>query len=154
MGVNSLPKTATRQRRDCDLNPGPSASESSTLTTRLPSHPILQFRKINLLCSLLYFPAHFRSLCTTRARHFAVSYVRNNSAPTLVSRITVRRWPHCSPGSGRDRYLSPAPRLQQTGRTPPLLTGCRSTGQTDRQTDGRTPDWARPSSCQLARHGH
>ena len=39
MGVNSLPKTDTRQRRDCDLNPGPSAPESSTLTTRrLPSH--------------------------------------------------------------------------------------------------------------------
>ena len=39
MGVCSLPKTVTRQRRDCDLNPGPSAPESSTLTTRLPSHP-------------------------------------------------------------------------------------------------------------------
>ena len=39
MGVNSLPKTVTRPRRDCDLNPGPSAPESSTLTTRLPSQP-------------------------------------------------------------------------------------------------------------------
>ena len=39
MGVNSLPKTVTGQRRDCDLNPGPSAPESSTLTTRLLSHP-------------------------------------------------------------------------------------------------------------------
>jgi len=39
MGVNSLPKTVTRQRRGCDLNPGPSALESSILTTRLPSHP-------------------------------------------------------------------------------------------------------------------
>ena len=39
MGVNSLPKTVTRQRRDCDLNPGPSVPESSTLTTRLPSLP-------------------------------------------------------------------------------------------------------------------
>jgi len=39
MGVNSLPETVTRQRRGCDLNPGPSAPESSTLTTRLPSHP-------------------------------------------------------------------------------------------------------------------
>jgi len=39
MGVNSLPKTVTRQRRDCDLNPGPTAPESSTLATRLPSHP-------------------------------------------------------------------------------------------------------------------
>jgi len=38
MGVNSLPKTVTRQRRDCDLNPDPTAPESSTLTTRLPSH--------------------------------------------------------------------------------------------------------------------
>ena len=41
MGVNSLPKTVTRQRRDCDLNPGPSAPESSTLTTRLSSQPDL-----------------------------------------------------------------------------------------------------------------
>jgi len=39
MGVNSLPKTVTQQCRDCDLNPGPSAPESSTLTTLLPSHP-------------------------------------------------------------------------------------------------------------------
>ena len=39
MGVNSLPKTVSRQRRDCDLNPGSSAPESSTLATRLPSHP-------------------------------------------------------------------------------------------------------------------
>jgi len=39
MGVNSLPKTVTRQRRGCDLNPGPTVPESSTLTTRLPSRP-------------------------------------------------------------------------------------------------------------------
>jgi len=37
MGVNSLPKSVSRQRRGCDFNPGPSAPESSTLTTRLPS---------------------------------------------------------------------------------------------------------------------
>jgi len=43
MGVNSLPKTVTRQRRGCDLNPDPSAPESSTLTTRLPSHPICTY---------------------------------------------------------------------------------------------------------------
>ena len=36
--MNSLPKTVTRQCRGCDLNPGPTAPESSTLTTRLPSH--------------------------------------------------------------------------------------------------------------------
>ena len=41
MGVNSLLKTVAPQRRDCDLNSGPSAPESSTLTTRLPSHRVL-----------------------------------------------------------------------------------------------------------------
>ena len=35
MGVNSLPKTVTRQRRGCDFNPDPTAPESSTLTSRL-----------------------------------------------------------------------------------------------------------------------
>jgi len=43
MGVNSLPKTVIRQRRGCDSNPGPFVHESSTLTTQLPSHPILGF---------------------------------------------------------------------------------------------------------------
>ena len=44
MGVNSLPKTVTRQRRDCDLNPGPTAPESSTLATRLPSRPVAVYQ--------------------------------------------------------------------------------------------------------------
>ena len=38
MVVNSLPKTVTRQRHGCDLNPGPTAPEFSTLTTRLLSY--------------------------------------------------------------------------------------------------------------------
>ena len=37
--MNSLPKTVIRQRRDYDLNPSPSAPESSTLTIWLPSNP-------------------------------------------------------------------------------------------------------------------
>jgi len=48
--VNSLPKTVTRQRRGCDLNPGPIAHESSTLTTRLPSQPMIN-NTINLFFS-------------------------------------------------------------------------------------------------------
>jgi len=40
MGVNSL-------RRDCDLNPGRSAPESSTLITRLPSHPHCTYPNTN-----------------------------------------------------------------------------------------------------------
>ena len=46
--MNSLPNTVTRQRRGCDLNPGPTASESGTLTTRLPNHPVV----LKLFCSL------------------------------------------------------------------------------------------------------
>jgi len=55
MGVNSLPKIVTRQRRDCDLNRGPSAPESSTLTTRLQSHPngLMYVKKIISLCQVL-----------------------------------------------------------------------------------------------------
>jgi len=45
--VNSLPKAVTRQRRDCDLNPGLSAPEYSTLTTRLSSHPGWEERLLN-----------------------------------------------------------------------------------------------------------
>jgi len=48
MDVNSLPETVTRQRRGCDLNPGPSAPESSTLTSRLPSHPSSHSKEVNL----------------------------------------------------------------------------------------------------------
>jgi len=41
MGVSSLPKTVNRQRRDCDLNPGSSVPESSTLTTCYRATPKL-----------------------------------------------------------------------------------------------------------------
>ena len=53
MGVNSLPKTVTRQRRGCALNPGPFAAESSTLTTRLPSYPQRRLRAQNVVNSAL-----------------------------------------------------------------------------------------------------
>jgi len=48
-GCEQFAQTVTRQRRDCDLNLGCSAPESSTLTTRLPSHLQLQF---NYNCGL------------------------------------------------------------------------------------------------------
>ena len=59
--MNSLPKTITRQRRGCDLNPGPSAPESSTLTTRrLPSYPlsyVFNIKKLSLM-------ERYRLLCS------------------------------------------------------------------------------------------
>ena len=53
MGVNSLPKTLTGERRGCDLNPGPSAPKSSTLTTRLPSHPELKYMTIIIIIIII-----------------------------------------------------------------------------------------------------
>jgi len=49
MGVDILPKTVTRQRRHCDLTPGPSAPESSTLTTRLASVVVVVISAIKRL---------------------------------------------------------------------------------------------------------
>jgi len=54
MGVNSLPKTVTRQHRGCDLNPGPSAPESSKLTTRLPSNDARHYNKHKIFFKLLF----------------------------------------------------------------------------------------------------
>ena len=61
MGVNSLPKTVTRQRRGCDLNPGPTASESSTLTTRLPSHPLDSYDSMIYLLQAATYVASLRA---------------------------------------------------------------------------------------------
>jgi len=52
MGANSLPNTVIRQRRNCYLNPGSSAPESSTLTTRLPSCPSIAQRDKNRVSGL------------------------------------------------------------------------------------------------------
>ena len=50
--MNSLPKTVTRQRRGCNLNPDPSAPESNTLTTRLPSHPTQRNKISKFVCGV------------------------------------------------------------------------------------------------------
>jgi len=66
--VNSLPKTVTRQRRDCDLNPGPSAPESSMLTTRPPSHPKTAIKTIFTVSEILYsvqFDIELMVVCMT-----------------------------------------------------------------------------------------
>jgi len=85
MFVNSLRKTVTRQRRGCDLNPGPSAPESSTLTTRLPSHP---FRTI------VDQYLRLRARLTTAT---APSVTVGNSEP--IERVNARRV-----GGRRDRF--------------------------------------------------
>jgi len=87
MGVNSLSKTATRQRRDCELNPGPSAPESSTLTTRLPSLPLGS----SCICLLFY------KTTLVRVNHKTVSVGchRRHTARVTVATAT------CFPRTGR-----------------------------------------------------
>ena len=72
MGVNSLPKTVTRQRRDCDLNPGP-----STLNTRLPSRPTARISTRNRKqCRVVAKPTHDSyTFQVFNSGHF---HVRNN----------------------------------------------------------------------------
>jgi len=74
MGVNSLPKTVTRQHHGCDLNAGPSAPESSTLTTRLLSHPMQNIPTKNVWnihtravcgCGLSVIPLHLGAVIPT-----------------------------------------------------------------------------------------
>jgi len=60
MGVNSLPKTVTRHRRDCNLNPGPSAPESSTLTTRLHRATLNEFTLTELFSTQFWFVSSFK----------------------------------------------------------------------------------------------
>jgi len=70
--VNSLPKTVIRQRRGCDLNPGPSAPESSTLTTQLPSHPVCLYKLhiVNVISPPALREAHARSARVLLIFHF------------------------------------------------------------------------------------
>ena len=68
--MNSLPKTVTRQCRDCDLNSGPSAPESSTLTTRLPSHPLHIDRCINNFVNVV--PSYIAITLVCRSRDTVV----------------------------------------------------------------------------------
>ena len=62
--MNSLRKTVTRQHRGCDLNPGPTLPESSTLTTQLPSHPLVMLTIVIGDCTLdsVFTEAHVLSV--------------------------------------------------------------------------------------------
>jgi len=86
MGVNSLPKTVTRQRRDCELNPGPSAPESSTLTTRLPSH----LHKVILTRNYYYRAAlPWVAVCCQAASHARSAKITRPIATDVAWSVSV-----------------------------------------------------------------
>jgi len=78
MGVNSLPKTVTRQRCCCDLNSGPTAPKSSTLTTRLPSHPYGAVKR-----PIIHQRAKFREDWSNRSRDVAIFLIFKMSAAAI-----------------------------------------------------------------------
>ena len=89
MDVNSLPKTVTRQRRDYDLNPGPSAPESSTLTTRLPIQPTIRLGAA-AGCELLPCRCGRGVVGAEHASALSVA-VSLRSEPLAVARLAVQR---------------------------------------------------------------
>jgi len=91
MGVNSVPKTVTRRRRGCDLNPGPSAPESSTLTTRLPSQ-----RNVGSVCCRLWRCQAGRLVysCTTASQSPGCACTHSHRPTSIRLRRPYRI--HCS----------------------------------------------------------
>ena len=83
--MSSLPKTVTRQRRDRDMNPGPSAPESGTLTTRLPSHPRIKAA----LSTARAARARAPRVCRAALTRFTVAPSLTTSGPPASVSVTV-----------------------------------------------------------------
>jgi len=78
--VNSLPKTVTRQRHDCDLNPGPSAPKSANHSTTEPPMRALSY-DIN--------PSPSDAPFTSRdQRHSAAATAVNGFSPRLMYSVS------------------------------------------------------------------
>ena len=79
--MNSLPKTVTRQRHGCDLNPGPPALESSMLATRLQNHPTIRCVTIIIIiyiCASAAYSTSSDAACTFSHCPSVCAYVRNS----------------------------------------------------------------------------
>ena len=102
MDVNSLPKTVTRQRRGCDLNPGPSAPESSKLITRLPSHQYDATKRQNCIKSSV----HIHQASTQTHLQLVVDDRVSTFHRPNYFRSTVRHVDHVTPSPSCARLLS------------------------------------------------
>ena len=89
MGVTSLPKTVTRQRRGCDLNPGPSAPKSSTLTTQLPSRRYGKAIRVKFDTDLLKAVAVVHRTQKQINRHLLMMMSAHN-APVFCTKVDGR----------------------------------------------------------------
>ena len=143
--MNSLPKTVTRQRHDCELNPGPSTPESSTLTTRLPSHPL------SGTSSTAYYILLLQHFLSNSAGSHKKRPLQNNHSISKIE-ASCLTYMMCMTASSKvagwwqmlidsqhaalaaiSRYLPPATELQQTSCTLMRLS-TDETGEMDRRT--------------------
>ena len=108
IGVNSLPMTVSRQRRCCDSHPGPTAPESSTLTTRLPSQPAYQ-------CVHGSTPSYLQNAICPVASAESRRRLRSASLADLIVPATRRTTMGAGP---RLRRRSTARLEQSAGRDP------------------------------------
>jgi len=86
--VNSLPKSVTRQCDGCNLNPTPSAPESSTLTTRLQSHLSANIDCL-LMCEL--FPACIVAIVPLVTKDQTIKWVLVTINPGLLAEWQLKR---------------------------------------------------------------
>ena len=143
MGVNSLPETVTRQRRNCDLNPGPTAPESSTLTTQLPSRPFRQYKLVKRRNKLKVINAAEAPEAFSRfsaVRGWRTGHSRSWSRVlTAVSRCSTSPLPVPSPhrpSPAEPRHTQPSLNWPVYAdvfeHSPPRLTSRRPTRSKDR----------------------
>jgi len=77
MGVNGLPKTVIRHRRDCDLNPGPTAPESMQHANHSATEPPVANVKSGAIVGVsdTKVEQHGVSYATTPLRHYGANSV-------------------------------------------------------------------------------
>jgi len=96
MGMNSLPKTVTRQHHGCSLNPGSSALEPSTLTTRLTSHlRYVELRQI-VTCGIFSFTSHILHFMLLPSQQVGPR-IMLSGCPSVCVHMRVPRWKHFWP---------------------------------------------------------
>jgi len=125
----------------CDLNPGPSAPESSMLTTRLPSYPILTLTADISLLSVFWYHkdwsvvfARLHQCNTWLVYYFVSAAVTVDSSHMTVSSSAL--WSRFSPSSNFvNGHVS----------TMWFMVSCWPQSQ-----EG---DWARPHLCKFAQQG-
>ena len=135
MGVNSLPKTVTRQRRDCELNLGPSVPESSTLTTRLPSHPKVLYSSSTSTNTQCYNPA---------SKAYSISYTNYTIAKKLARAVT---------SVDEEHLVVPVVTLEELHRrnfAEPSLIGCHLRRRTMSASGESARDSAAVQTCKCS----